>query len=191
LDLITPGSGMTFEQGQASVNYQPGDKLTLSVSAGMEDTQLMGAQLVNPTFSGSVVYRPWEHTAASFTASRAVTPSFFQDTVTVNTSFAATVSQQLFQKFSLEATAGHTTTPFIGFARVTDANAFNLNGAPLASTSSVTRQDDSTSLTIRLSCPLLKRGTASLFYQYSDTTSSLSAFSLTSTQVGLELGYRY
>jgi hypothetical protein len=189
-DLITPGSDMTFEQGQASVNYQPGDKLNLALSAGMEDTQINGARLANPTFSASVIYRPLDGTAASLSATRSVTPSFFQNTVTVDTIFSGTVSQKLFRKFSLDASGGYSTTPFIGFARISDGT-FTLTGLPRLGVAAVSRQDDSTFFNVRLSCPFLKRGTASLFFQETDTTSSVSLFSLTSTQVGLELGYRY
>jgi hypothetical protein len=191
VDLISPGANMTFEQGQATVNYRPGDKFSLSLSAGLEDTQLMGAQLVNPVFSASAAYKPWAQTTVSLTASRTVNPSYFYDQVTVDTGFNLSLSQRLLQRLTLTASAGYSSTPYIGFALVSDANAFNLNGAPLSSVSSVTRQDDSTFVTVRLSCALLKRGSVSIFYSKSDTTSSISDFSLTSTQVGLELGYHY
>jgi hypothetical protein len=151
----------------------------------------MGAQLVNPTFNGSVIYKPWAQTTASFTASRAVNPSYFQDQVTVDTGFNLSLSQRFLQRLTLTASAGYSTTPYIGFAEISNANVFTLNGAPVSSVSSVNRQDDSTSVTVRLSCAFLKRGSVSIFYSKSDTTSSISDFSLTSTQVGLELGYHY
>jgi hypothetical protein len=125
------------------------------------------------------------------TAGRTVNPSYFQDLVTVNTSFGVGLSQRLLQKLTLTANAYYTTTPYIGFAAVNDSNAFNLNGAPITTFSSVTRQDDSTSLIVRLSCQVLKRGSLSVFYSVSDTTSSIQDFSLSTTQIGIELGYHY
>jgi hypothetical protein len=191
IDVITPGVNETFEQGQVSLNYRPGNKLSVSVSGGLEVSQLNGAQLVNPTFSGGIYYRPFPQTLISFSAARTVNPSYYQDLVTVNTSFDVGLSQRLFQRLTLTANADYTTTPFIGFALIDNANAFNLNGAPLSTFSSVTRQDDATSLIVRLSCELLKRGSVSVFYSVSDTTSSISDFSLSTTEVGIELGYHY
>jgi hypothetical protein len=190
-DLITPGADMKFEQVQGTMNWQPGDKLTLSASAGMEDRELLGTQIVNPIFSGSITYRPWEPTAASLNAARSVSPSYFQNDVIVVTSISATLRQQFLQKFSFEVSGGYTTTPFVGFQRISNTNALTFNGAPLTAFSQTTRQDNSTFFRLSLTCPLLKKGTATLFYQESDTTSGLSAFALTSTQVGIELGCRF
>jgi hypothetical protein len=191
VDLITPGQGISFEQGQLNLNYQAGDKLRMSVSGGMEDSQFGGVNLVNPTLFASIVYRPFERTTLTLTGSRMVNPSLYQDLVTVNTSVIASVAQRLLGRLTLSGSVGFSSTPYIGFAQLTEANAFTLNGAPLQTTSSVTRQDDSTFVNIRLTCGVLKRGTASLFYQDSRTSSSVSGFSLASTQVGLELGYHY
>lgn len=191
VDLITPGANTTFEQGQVSLNYRPGDKLTLSLAGGMEVSQIMGAQLVNPTFNVSLSYQPMPQTLLTLTAGRTVNPSYFQDLVTVDTTFGVGLSQRLLQKLTLTANASYTTTPYIGFAAVNDANAFNLNGAPIATYSSVTRQDDSTSLIVRLSCEVLKRGSVSVFYSVSDTSSTIQDFNLSTTQIGIELGYHY
>jgi hypothetical protein len=190
-DQISPGSGMDFEQGQVSANYQPGAKLNLSISAGMEDTQMMGQQLDNPTFSASLVYQPLERTTAALTAARSVSPSLYQDTLTVNTMFSAAVRQQLFQKLSLQASVGYSITPYEGFALITDANAFNLNGAPLSSTVMVSRRDESAFFRVSLGFPVLKRGSASVYFGETDSTSSLAAFAVNSTQFGFEFGYHY
>jgi Putative beta-barrel porin 2 len=191
INLVSPGANTAFEQGQVSLNYHPATKLSLSLSGGMEVSQLMGAQLVNPTFSGSINYSPVPQTTFSVGATRTVSPALYQDLVTVNTAFNVGVSQRLLEKLTLTANAAYSTTPYIGFALLDNANAFNLNGAPIATSSSVTRQDDSTSLIVRLSLALLKRGSLSIFYSVSDTTSSISDFDLSTTQVGIELGYHY
>jgi len=56
---------------------------------------------------------------------------------------------------------------------------------------SVGRTDDTISFNVRLSHPFFKRGTWSVFYQYSDNQSSQSGFSYTSNQMGFEVSYSY
>jgi hypothetical protein len=56
---------------------------------------------------------------------------------------------------------------------------------------SVNREDDLTTITVRLSCPFLQHGNASVFYNWSDNSSNEAGFGYTSNQIGLELGYRF
>jgi hypothetical protein len=54
-----------------------------------------------------------------------------------------------------------------------------------------TRNDVSRFVRVSLGSTFRQRGTLSIFYAYSDSSSGLSAFALTSTQVGIEIGWRY
>jgi hypothetical protein len=193
-DAISPGSDMTFEQAQGTMSWQPGEKLTLNASAGLEVRQLLGTQIINPIYNGAITYRPWKETAASLGASRTVSPSFYQDDVLVSSTISATLRQEFLQHYNVEVSGGYTTSPFVGFATVEAFNQGNqIYPAPplVMTTVQQNRTDISRFLRVSLGSTFLQRGTVSVFYSYNDTTSGLAAFSLTSTQVGIELGWRY
>jgi hypothetical protein len=194
-DAISPGSDMTFEQAQGTMSWQPGEKLTLNASAGLEVRQLLGTQMINPIYNGAVTYRPWKETAASISASRTVTPSFYQDDVLVNTTVSASLRQQFLQHYNVEVSGGYTTSPFVGFATVEEFNpgTHQISPAPplVMATLQQNRTDLSRFIRVSLGSTFLQRGTVSIFYSYNNTTSGLADFTLTSTQVGIELGWRY
>ena len=99
----------------------------------------------------------------------------FQNQITESTGVTGSLQQRLFEKLTLNVTGGFTSTSyqssFLGF--------------------SVNRQDDRSTINIRLSYPFIKRATASLFYDWSDNSSTQDGFQYQSNQVGLELGYRF
>ena len=173
-DEIHPGTNMVFEQAQVTMNWQAGDKVTMTVSAGGEDRQLPGSDMINPIFNGTLTYRPWEHTAASLAASRTVTPSAYQNEVQVNTTISATFRQQFLQYLTFEASGGYSTVPYTGGA-----------------TGQQARTDDSRFVRVSFISSFRQRGTVSIFYSFNDTSSSSSTFALTSRQMGIELGWRY
>jgi len=191
-DLVSPGASMTFEQAQGAATWTPGEKFTMTAGAGIEVRQLLGSELINPIFNAAATYKPWEHTAASLRASRTVAPSFFNDDVIVATSISADVSQRFLQRFTLDVSGGYSSTPFVGFARVSEFLNFH-EQTQINPTTTVqqSRADTSRFATIRLSTAVRKRGTVSVFYSYLTTSSGLSAYNFSSTQVGLELGWRY
>jgi len=194
-DAIAPGSDMSFEEVEGTLNWQPRDKLTMTASAGLDVRQLLGSELINPILNGTITYRPWEQTAASLSASRTVTPSFYQDEVQVNTIVAATLQQRFLQHFSLVVSGGYSTTPFVGFATVQEFNPNNHQIFPppplITTTVQQNRTDYARFVSVSLGSTFRQRGTVSIFYSYSDTTSGLPGFALTSTQVGIEVGWRY
>jgi hypothetical protein len=197
-DLITPGANMTFEQAQGTMNWRVQDKMTMTATAGLEVTQLRGAELINPTYSGTVAYRPWEQTSASLTASRSVSPSFYADDILVNTTISAAFQQQFLQHFTFDLSGGYTTTPYVGFATVDELNPltnFHQIGVPVPLVRTATvqqnREDYFRFVRVSVGSTFRKRGSVSIFYSFSDYTSGSSVFSLTSTQVGIEIGWRY
>jgi len=188
-NVISPGANMSFEQVQGTLNWQVLGKISVVASCGVEDSQLLGAQLISPTFSAAINYQPFQQTSASLVASRSVSPALFQDVVTESTSISATFRQRFLQHFTFEASGGYSTTPYVGFAA---AGEFINNGAPmLTSTVGQNRADNTRFARVSVGSTFRQRGTVSVFYSYSDTTSSLGAFALSSTQVGVEIGWRY
>jgi len=191
-DMVTPGADMSFEQAQVTMKWQAGDKASMTANAGLEARQLQGADMINPIFNGTITYRPWDQTTASLTASRAVTPSFYANEVVVNTSISATLQQRFLQHFTFEVSGGYTSTPFVGFARVEEFTNRRPIGAPApVATVQTSREDYSRFARVSLGSTFRQRGTVSIFYSYNDYTSGLAAFAMSSTQVGMEIGWRY
>src|SRR6267154_3755195 len=158
--------------------FRPGEKLSISVSDRMEIRQVLisGApDLITPIFGVSAQYQLFEQTSFSLGANRVVSPSLFLNEITETTSINASVRQRIVKRLFLDLTGGYTKTSyhetFFGF--------------------DLSRQDDGTFFNARLSAALLKRGTAAIFYQTNENTSTASGFAFSSTQVGFELGYRF
>jgi hypothetical protein len=177
---------------QGTLSWRPVEKLSLTGGGGAEVTQMMGAQLVDPTYFASINYQPFKQTSMSLVASRSVSPALYQDVVTVSTSIGATFRQRFLEHYSFEVSGGYVTTPFVGFATPAEFTNNGQNGAPLL-TGSVeqNRADYSRSARVSLSSTFRKHGTVSIFYSYNDITSSLSTFAMTSNQVGFEIGWGY
>jgi hypothetical protein len=195
-DMLSPGSDMEFEELQGTMNFRLGEKFSMTASAGLEVSQLMGSQLVDPVFSGALAYRPWEQTSLSLSASRSVTPSVFENEVQVVTSVTANFHQRFLEHFSFDVSGGYTSTPYVGFATPEAfTRDFQINpppNEPLATTTvKQSREDDTTFARVSLGSTFRKRGTVSVFYSRNKTTSGLSAYALTTSQVGFEIGWRY
>ena len=187
-----------YEQYQARVNWRATDKISFQLSGGVEDQQYLSggaSALVTPIFGATIQYQPFEQTKLSLSANRTVGTSHFENQVTENTGVTAGLNQRLLGKFSLDLNGSYSTTKYLSSTSLANQIGYGAG-----------RSDDSYSFNARLSCPLLKRGTVSVFYQYSKNSSSQtgylqyyqtqfllsqSAFAYTSSQIGIEIGYRY
>jgi hypothetical protein len=177
-DAIAIGSDMLSEQLQGRLDWRIENKLSLSFHGGFEDRQFLDSSApnaLNPIFGLSFVYNLFEVTAITFSADRTVTASYFQNEITEAFGFTGGIHQRLLKVLYLDVTGGFTASSY----RATTTGL------------SVDRQDDLSTITVRLSCPFLQRGNASVFYQWSDNSSNQGGFGYTSDQVGLELGYRF
>ena len=117
----------------------------------------------------------------SLIGTRTVSPSVFTDEVIVTTSLSATFRQQFLQHYNFEVSGGYTTTPYLGFATAANITGDRQLGTPLPALATTFRQgrtDYSRSLRVSVGSTFRQRGTVSIFYSYTDTTSSLSAFAL-------------
>jgi len=139
--------------------------------------------LLTPVFAATVQYQPFDQTKLSVSASRTVSASYFQNQVTENTGVSADLNQRLLGRLFLDLSGGYAKTKYI---------------ASISGPSTTTgRNDDVYSFNARLTCPLLQRATVSVFFGYSNNSSSQSGFTsgsgfgYTSTQVGFDIGYRY
>ena len=175
---VSAGSDMTYEQVQGRVNWRAGDKLSFLLSGGVEDRQFVDSRLpdlIDPIFGLSIHYQLFETTAISFSGDRRIYTTFFQGQVTESTDFAGNFRQRLLKRLYLDLSAGY---------RMTDYKSTSTG-------ESVSREDDFTFFSVRLSAVLLKNGTASIFYHTSDNSSNASGFRTATTQFGLDLGYHF
>jgi hypothetical protein len=113
-----------------------------------------------PIFNGAIQYQPFDQTRISVTASRVISSSEYQNQVIENTSINADFNQRLFGGLYLDLSGSYTTTSY-------DATIIGL---------STGRNDDTYTFNARLTCPFPKRGTVSIFYQYSNNSSSQTGF---------------
>ena len=170
------------EQYQARVNWRATDKISFQLSGGVEDQQYLSggaSDLVTPIFGATIQYQPFEQTKLSLSASRTVSTSYFQNQVVESTGITGDLNQRLLGKLYLDLSGGYGTSKYIS----------SIGSSSVAL--STGRTDNYYSFNARLTRPLLKQGTVSMFYQYSDNSSSQSGFAYTSNQVGIEIGYRY
>jgi hypothetical protein len=170
-----------FEQAQLRMQWRVTDRLSLSVSGGLEDRQFIhapgAADSLNPLFGVSLQYQPFEHTKITLGANRAVNSSdyFILAQSTETTSVNLNFNQRLLEEFYLDLGAGYSRMEYI---------------VALGPFSNL-RTDDNFNFNARLSHGFLKRGNVSLTYQYGDNESSQAGFSYRSNQIGFEIGFSY
>ena len=65
--------------------------------------------LITPIFSGTIQYQPFKQTQLTLSASRSVSPSYYQSQYTETTSVSAGLSQRLLHQFNLALGGGYST----------------------------------------------------------------------------------
>lgn len=178
------------EQYQAQLNWRVTEKISFQLSGGLEQQQYWGGSvlggsagsLLTPIFSAAVQYQPFERTSISLSGSRTVGTSEFEYENVETTSIMAGINQRLLGKLHLDLSGAYSTDNYVA----------------LVSGLSTSRNDDIYTFNASLSCPFLKRGTCSIFYQYSEDASKQSGFTAGSTafgyfthQVGFAISYAY
>jgi hypothetical protein len=172
------GPDATYERLEGRISWRATDKLSLLMHGGVEDRQfLSGAagNLINPIVGASVAYQPFETTILTLNVNRTVNTSVLANQSTEITSFGGSLSQRLLKRLHLNLGGGYNRTQYVSSEM----------GA------SVIRKDDYYFFNTRLSWTILKRGTISLTYQFSDNSSSDKDLTFSSNQIGVELGFRY
>jgi len=191
-DDLSVGSSMPFEMVQGRITFNPGAKLSLALSGGVEESEFVhpsAPSLLNPTFSASLIYRPLPNTSLNLTASRSVTPSFYANEIEVVTGVNALIRQQLSPKFSLSLLASYSSQPLTSIEPA-PLPQFFLGPPPLRALT-VVENNNYTSVSVTLSYAVISRGILSVFYTSSDNSSGQANFKYSSTQVGVSANYRY
>jgi hypothetical protein len=195
---ISIGFGYNQQQGspdsidqiyQVNINWRITDKISFSANGGLEDEEYLSrgqSDLLVPIFGGAIQYQPFDQTRISISANRTVSSSEYQNQVVESTSVNLDFNQRLFGSLYLDLSGGYTSASYDSTIKII--------GIGL----STARNDDGYSFNARLTCPFPKRGTASIFYQYSNNSSTqtgfaagASAFSYSSSQIGFDISYTY
>jgi hypothetical protein len=177
-DMLDPGTDMTSEQILMRVRGQTLDKLGYSVAGGVEFRQFLDSDAdtkISPTVDASVSYQLFEPTTVSAFFSHDVGTSYYSNQFTENTSFGAAVRQRFLGKLFLNLSGGYT---------------FQKYSSTLVSDFEL-REDDRAYFQAGLNTRFLRRGSASVFYRWSENNSDNDDFAYDSNQIGLQLAYAW
>ena len=177
-DEISRSPDMRSMQPHIQVIWRPTERISLSARAGSEIREVEGdavGDINNPVYSASFQYEPFDTTSISLSASQAVSASFFANLASKSTTYGATLSQRLLQRFYLSMGYSVGETTYI-------ATSLNFIDG---------RRDQFSSYNVRVSMPVLRRGSVAIFAQRTHNSSNTSEFDFTSDQFGLEVGYSF
>ena len=172
------GSDSDYTRPEAKVSWQATEKLMIAAGGGFEDRVYLDYPRTNldtPTYDISATYTPVPTTSLVLSLSRQISPSYQSDESSRVASESLSLNQRLLGILYL--TCGVTRGA--------------LNYISEAQTSAVLRSDTQTTINARLSSPVLRSGTLSLFCYRPTNSSSITGFSYTSTQIGADFSYRY
>jgi hypothetical protein len=175
---VSSGSDMTFEQLQSRISWRATDKTSVTLHGGFQDMQFLSggvAPLLSPVYGLAVTTRLGGRTTLSLSADQTVSPSFFESQVAETSGVGLSLSQALAKKLSLSLGGAYSHVTYSSTA----------SGVPVNSAY------DYTSFTARLTYAIIRRGTVSAFYQFSDNVSNQPGLSFASNQVGLEFSYSF
>lgn len=176
--MVSAGSDMTYEQLQGRISWTVVEKLKFVLSGGMDDRQFLGSGLanaLNPIFNGKLEYRISDTTLFDLSASRSVSPSFYANQLSESTSVGANLNQRLLKKLHLSLGGGYRSSTY----------------TTTSATVVVDRRDNGPYFLTQLQLQLFLRATFSIFYYWNDNNSTLPGYTYSSSQAGLELGYRF
>lgn len=173
-DNIDGGADMISERIHLRVSGPLTRKISYSVSGGVELRSFNGTDAdmaTSPLVAANLSYQLLERTSISGGFSHSVGNSYFANQITRNTSFQATVTQLLGQKWSLSGSGGYRFTSYEFTAGDRD----------------VLREDNSTFASASVNWRPFPRFTSGLFYSYRSNGSDQGAFTFHSNQFGLRL----
>lgn len=178
--LPAPSPDMSYEDMEARISWHFAHRLTLSLNGGAQIRQFIGSgqsSLISPLFGATLSYQPLPYTSIFANVNRTITPSYFQDLVTVNTTVSAGISQRFLGRYFLSLNGGYTVTSY--------------DNSTTSQQALAGRNDTQEFVSAGLTTSFLKHGTASISYSASKNSSNSSGYGYNSNQVGFTLSYGY
>lgn len=175
-DLVDPGTDMTNERFLMSVSGLLGDKFNYNFSGGFEVRQFLDTDAemkVSPILNLALNYVITEKTTVNVYGNRQVTPSYFDDQFSESLAVGAGISQRIFGRFIFSLRGGYRWSDFNSTVNPTD----------------IIQSQDFAFARAAITSRFLGRGTASVYYSWSNNSSNNQFVDLESNQFGLSLGY--
>jgi hypothetical protein len=183
----------TNERYMARIRWNPTDKLSVDIDAGLEARHSRAAAAEdqnNPIYNATLMYRPFDVTQISLGASSAVTSSYYQNQVTESVGWNFAVQQRLLERFYLNVGYNHQETDFTAVSP--DASVIPpANPANPILVSLPGRSDQVDAFNLRIFTTLLKKWQVGATFAHSKNRSSQFVFKYSSTQYGFELSRRF
>jgi hypothetical protein len=178
--LSSTGTDSANEQIQGRFVWNPGRKLSISMSGGAQIQQYFqedGVEdSVSPIFSLSAGYTPWNGTSFSFSASHTIGSAISADQHTENSSLSFSFQQRLLKYLYLGVSPHYSLTDY-------QSNT-DLSAEP-------DRSDEAVGIYVSLSTVLFKKVNVSTFFSYTDNRSDDDFYTYETRQFGFQIGYRF
>jgi hypothetical protein len=175
---MSAGSDMSYLRPQAQITWKPTDKINLVLQGGVEHRDFRGGtagNLTTPIYSASLNYLPSETTTLSFSGGQNITTSYFANQITERTQGSVNLQQRILKHFMLS----------VGYSQ-SQIRYFSTNSSLPAG-----RRDHGDSLNARFSTTFFQRGTLAVVYTNGHNSTNLAGFNYSTSQTGVEVGYRY
>jgi hypothetical protein len=169
------GSGannQVFEQANVRLNYSATAKISVSATAGAEFRQFSGVSgsEINPVYTLSASYTPFDGTAISLTgSSQTYNSASFTGQDYSETTINLSVTQRFMQRFFLGFAVGYTNSSYFSAAQGVTA----------------TRNDDFYYIDPSIDFNVTRYWTFGAYYVHREDTSSFAFFSFKDNQVGI------
>lgn len=177
-DDLSRGDDMSYTRPQIRARWQPSDRLIFAASWGVERRKVDAAGGRNnssPVYDVSVSYSPTLTTSLSLGGTRDTSTSYFNDQTIQTTRLTASVGQRLLQRYFLSLSATY------GESEYAATNSFFFTD----------RSDESHSYAVGLSTSFLRRGSISFSYSWNQNSSNRNIYRFSSSQIGMNVGYRF
>lgn len=177
-DDLARGTDLWHTQPQLQVSWRPTPKIALSAEYGLEERHAWapgGRTHRNHRYGVSLLYTPVSTTSLSAEMHQSVDPSYFSGQTTEGEGWSVSLQQRLLGRFFLTASYAQLRTDYDSILGIADSH----------------RAELYRSLSLRLSTPVMQRGTLGVSYQRASNRSSVAAYDFTGHQFGEEFSYRF
>lgn len=177
---MDPGVNMAYIRPQGRIAWEVSDRINLSAGAGENIQQIYSpgvSALYTPVFDFTGSYRPFEQTELFASANRQISPSVLRNQINDSTEWRVGGRQRLLGRFRVEGSYGERESGY----RAANRRVIDEAG----------RKDMTYFYQARVSTSFFRRGSIAGIYQVTDNSSNRQGFGINSTQVGVEVAYRY
>ncbi len=175
---VNPGSDMSYTRPQLQIAWRPTDKISLNVQGGSEFRKIRSTPARNltiPTYSSTLIYRPFTDTQLTFLTVSEISPSYVSGQVPKNFRWNIILDQQLFQYLHL-----HT-----GYAEEENNYVRTDNSTAAARTEKIYLYN------LRFSTTVFRKVGLTALYQHRTVNSSDTSIKFSGSYVGFQVDYRY